>query len=252
MATTRSQVALMPQTPLTSPKPSDELPKNLQDTLTSAVPDETLTKLLISHAEAHNPKSPRIVALTQDSVSIFYLQPVREYWFMPLKQTVTIRIAPSLPPVPKSPDEKWISTIASRLTKFAEKDEIPVDQYIPPVHWKEFMTLGVFVGFSLLILAHLFGVKAVEEWVFTTEMRFNIAVGVHCAVLIKRSRDIRQLGELLEKHWKGGRKGRLQWIVSGWIEGWRAVERLRTEVGRVRIFLVAQEEREMKESKKKR
>jgi len=171
---------------------------------------------------------------------------------MPLKQTVTIRIAPDLPVVPSNPDQKWMGEVATRLMRFAEKDEVPVDRYIAPAHWKEFMTLAVFVGFSLLIAAYLLGVRVVQEYVFATERRFNIAVAVHCAVLIKRSRDVRQLGDLLGKHWKGGRKGRFAWIVSGWMEGWRAVERLRAEVGRVRILMVALEEEGTKESKKKR
>ena len=97
--------------------------------------------------------------------------------------------------------------------------------------------LAVFLGFSAPVAAHTAGVCLVAVCIFTSERRFNITVGVHCAVLIKRSRDARQLGELLAQHWHGGRAALLQWRLAGWVEGWRAVERFCAEAAWVRLRL---------------
>ena len=261
MVTTSSQVAVVPSppAPLKPPRKEDELPKPLQHELTDAVAADTLTKLLVEHAEAHNPCDARIIAVTADSVSIFYRQPVREYWFKPLDQTVTIRVAPALPPRPAHADAAWVAEMSRRLAAFAARNDVPVARFLPPHHWQELVTLAVFLGFSALIAAHIAGVRFVAAYVFTSERRFNIAVGVHSAVLIKRSRDARQLGELLAKHWRGGRAVLLLWRLAGWVEGWRAVERFRAEAAFVRLRLLAEEEEEekdaakqAKESKKKR
>jgi hypothetical protein len=247
---TRANAAVIDPLPLTPPKPEDELPSALQAALAAAVPAETLTKLLSQHSEASNPKDMRIIATTPNSVSIFYLQPVREYWYHPLKQTVTIRIAPNLPAYSGNADE-WVKEVADRLSQFASVEETPVRAYLPPKHWGDWMGVAIFMGFTLLIVAHLLSVPLVAQWVFTTEKRFNIAVAVHCGVLVKRSRDVRELGELLRKHWKGGRAPRLQWVMSGWIEGWRAVARFRREAARVNLEIAAREG-EKRDSKKKR
>lgn len=259
MVTTRSQVAVAPSppaspVPLKPPRKEDELPKPLQHELTDAVAAHTLNKLLTTHAEAHNPRDARIIAVTADSVSIFYRQPVREYWFKPLDQTVTIRVAPALPPQPAHADATWVAEVARRLAAFAVRDDVPVARFLPPRHWQELVTLAVFLGFSALVAAHIAGVRLVAAHVFTSERRFNIAVGVHSAVLIKRSRDARQLGELLAQHWRGGRAALLLWRLAGWLEGWRAVERFRAEAARVRLRLLAEEEdatKRSKENKKK-
>ena len=265
MVTTSPQVAAVPSPPpppplppLKPPRKEDELPKPLQHGLTDAVAADTLTKLLVAHAEAHNPRDARIIAVTTDSVSIFYRQPVREYWFKPLDQTVTIRVAPALPPRPTHADAAWVAEVARRLGAFAVRNDVPVARFLPPRHWQELVTLAVFLGFSALVAAHIAGVRFVAAYVFTSERRFNIAVGVHSAVLIKRSRDARQLGELLAQHWRGGRAALLLWRLAGWVEGWRAVERFRAEAALVRLRLLAEEEEEKdaakqaKESKKKR
>ncbi|KAI5818386.1 hypothetical protein BZA77DRAFT_14331 [Pyronema omphalodes] len=254
MVTTRSQVALATSTitELQPLKPTPTLPLEFQEALAAAVQEEVLVKLLVNSVDAHAPKDPRITALSPESVTVSYKQPVREYWFKPLDQAVIIRIAPHLPEVPKSCNEKWAKDVAAALKAFVEKDEVPITTFIAPSHWQEFTTLGLFLGFTLLIVAHLIGVSIIGDWVFTTERRFNIAVAVHCAVLVKRSQDVRRLGDLLEKHWKGGRKGRMEWVMSSWLEGWRAVDRFRREVARVRFQLSIDEKKSGKESKKRK
>jgi hypothetical protein len=255
---TRANASAIDPLPISPPKPEDELPLALQAQLTAAVPADILSKLLEQHAEANKPKDMKLVAATANSVSIFYLQPVREYWYLPLKQTMTIRIAPPLPVLSKSASEaetdKWVQEVAERLQKFGEVKEIPMVSYLPPQHWGDWLGVAMFLGFTLLIAAHLLGVRAVADWVFTTDKRFNMAVAVHCGVLVKRSRDVRQLGDLLLKHWQGGRSGRLRWVLSGWIEGWRAVARFRREVLRANLEIAAMEGESGKkrESKKKR
>ncbi|KAA8894345.1 hypothetical protein FN846DRAFT_895168 [Sphaerosporella brunnea] len=254
MPPTRANAAVLDPLPLTPPKPEDLLPPNLQASLTAAVSEETLKLLLSQHAEAFNPKDMRIIAASRNSVSVFYLQPVREYWYHPLKQTITIRVAPALPAVPSEEEgwAAWIGQVVERLKKLVEaKEEVPITGYLPPAHWGDWMGIAVFVGFTMLIVAHLLGVQVVERWLFYTEKRFNVAVAVHCGMLVKRSRDVSRLGDLLRKHWKGGNVHRLAWVASGWIEGWRAVSRFRAEVAKCSLELAASEA-EKRDGKKKR
>ncbi|KAI5857848.1 hypothetical protein BZA05DRAFT_385025 [Tricharina praecox] len=260
MSAYSQQPALLDPLPLSPPKKEDELPVALQDIVTAAITEEVLGTVLERHVQAHKPKEPRVVALTADSISIYYLQPVREYWYLPLKQTHTIRIAPLLPVLPVDASEtetaKWVAEIKDRITRFTETKDAPVDRFIPPNHWGDWSGVAVFMGFTLLIAAYLLGVGVVEQFVFTTERRFNIAVAVHCGVLIKRSKDVNEMKDLLDKHWSGDSKGRYLWVITSWIEGWRAVSRLRREIARLNLLIAAAEEETAKgtkkESKKKR
>jgi len=254
-----SAPAVLDPPPLTPPRKEDELPVALQDTVTAAITPEVLGTLLERHVQAHKPKDARVIALAADSISIFYLQPVREYWYLPLKQTHTIRVAPPLPVLPPDAGEretqKWVDEIKVRVSRFAETKDAPVDRFVPPNHWSDWGGVAVFMAFTLLIASYLLGAAAVERFVFTTETRFNIAVAVHCGVLIKRSKDVRELKDLLDKHWRGTSKDKILWVVTSWVEGWRAVSRFRREVARANLLVAAAAEetaKGTKESKKKR
>lgn len=251
--TTRTDMSARYPLPLSAPRPEDELPPALSAALTAAVPPATITTILERHVDAHKPQDPRIIALLPHSISISYLQPVREYWFHPLAQIHTVRITPALPPAPASPADQgaWIEAVVTRLDKFAAVKDAPVYSYLPPSHWRELLSIAIFGVFTLLIVAHIAGWPLVDEWIFTSERRFNMAMAVHCGILIKRSKDFRELGDLLEAHWRGGRSTRYVWLLSGWIEGWRAVSRFRDEAAKATLLVAEEEEAEEKESKKR-
>lgn len=114
------------------------------------------------------------------------------------------------------------------------EDETKVTRYVPPETVVEWLGVAVFLGFTVVILAWIFGVRGwLERWVFKSEGRFDVAVMVHAVVLVKRSGDAKKVGELCKRQWGGGKGGEWSWRVSAWVEGWRAVGRWKREVERV-------------------
>ena len=240
--------------PLSAPRPEDQLSNALADALTAAVPAATVATILERYADAHKPQECRIIAVVPNAISVTYLQPVREYWYKPLNQTQTVLVYPALPAV-GADTARWIADVAARLERFAETKAVPVAVFLPPRHWTELGALAFFLGFSLLIAGYLAGASLVVDYIFTSERRFNIAMAVHCGVIVKRSRDYNDLSDLLAAHWKGSPRDRFLWVMCTWIEGWRAVSRFKAEATRQTILLAETEEVEStpagKKSKKK-
>ncbi|KAI5777555.1 hypothetical protein EDC01DRAFT_778755 [Geopyxis carbonaria] len=221
--------------------PAVPAPTNLSDELAAAlaavVPQDMLKKLLERRTSASKPREPKIEATSATAITVHYLQPVREYWWNPIPQRVTLTVG-AIPPQPAPGTyEKWVAAVSALVVDAAERaDSEPVTVYLRPETRGDWFGIAVFAMFTGAIVAWIFGVRgALEQWVFTSEMRFNMAVLAHAGVLVKRSRDVRRLGTLMDEHWRGGKIGRLVWSLSAWVEGWRAVGRFMAEIERVRL-----------------
>lgn len=230
-----------------APPPLDgPLPPHLTAHFTKTLPQNTLASLLSQRTTAATPKTPTITAATPTTLTIDYFQPVREYWWSPVPHRVIFTI-PSLPTpptfssptslsaAPTTAEVAYAEKLSARLCELVDENEgEPVAHFAAPRTWGSWVTILVFAAFTLAIVMRIME----RADVFGSDRRFNVAVLVHAAVLVKRSGDASRLNGLVKRHWKGGWAGRVMWGIAGWVEGWRAVVRFLEEVEGVRKELV--------------
>lgn len=226
------------------------------------LPPAYLSSLLTFHDGAFQPLNPIVTKITPKSMTVTYSQPLREPWANPLPRTATIAFTPQLPPIPSdSASEEvqyeWETACAARIREMEEeatrrnegRSDIVVTRYLLPDHYMGWLSILQFVALTVLIFVQIKYQPEVLKILFEPEWKFNAAVLVHAAILVKKSRDVMNMNDKLRKHqvdklpgWKYTGPW-MKWLITCAFEGWRCAKRFEEEAARVGREMAAKEKK---------
>lgn len=129
------------------------------------------------------------------------------------------------------------------------RSDIVVTRYLLPDHYMGWLSILQFVALTVLIFVQIKYQPEVLKILFEPEWKFNAAVLVHAAILVKKSRDVMNMNDKLRKHqvdklpgWKYAGPW-MKWLITCAFEGWRCAKRFEEEAARVGREMAAKEKK---------